>query len=380
MLHAGLRLILWGVALLAAQEAAASSEYVALELPATFRGELPCADCVAIRHHLDLWPDGVFHLRRTWLGRPQVDAGAGMSAPVDREAAPAASDGRREEGDFHHDQLGRWRIDAGRGALVLALDGGSPLQFSIEGPRRLRLLDIHGQPIVSALPYTLVSDGTLEPTPLARLFGGELRYLADAARFEECRTGRGYPVAFEAAWSEAERAYLASAEPPGAAVYVTLAGRLEPRPRIDGSGSEPTLIVTRFVAAWPGMRCERARADVALTNTYWRIVRLGGSTVTVADARREPHLILRADDSGRRFSATVGCNRVNGSYTLEPGDSVRFDAAMSTRMACPPSLDATESALLDALGRSARWQVEGATLELRDAAGTPLALLEAVHF
>ena len=32
-----------------------------LRLPATFTGTLPCADCEGIYHHLDLWPDGVFH-------------------------------------------------------------------------------------------------------------------------------------------------------------------------------------------------------------------------------------------------------------------------------------------------------------------------------
>ncbi|MGD8511510.1 MAG: YbaY family lipoprotein, partial [Gammaproteobacteria bacterium] len=40
---------------------------VRLRLPATFRGTLPCADCPGVSHHLDLWPDRVFHLRREWL-------------------------------------------------------------------------------------------------------------------------------------------------------------------------------------------------------------------------------------------------------------------------------------------------------------------------
>jgi hypothetical protein len=43
-----------------------------LRLPATFRGDLPCADCEAVRHHLDLWPDQVFHLQREWLGKEPI--------------------------------------------------------------------------------------------------------------------------------------------------------------------------------------------------------------------------------------------------------------------------------------------------------------------
>src|ERR1700752_4041 len=61
-----------------------------LRLPATFRGDLPCADCQGIRYHLDLWPDHVFHLRREWLGRKLTQ-----------------------------DELGRWRFDPARRVLSL---------------------------------------------------------------------------------------------------------------------------------------------------------------------------------------------------------------------------------------------------------------------
>ena len=37
--------------------------------PATFEGELPCADCPGIFYHLDLFEDQVFFLRMTYLGR-----------------------------------------------------------------------------------------------------------------------------------------------------------------------------------------------------------------------------------------------------------------------------------------------------------------------
>ena len=40
-----------------------------LQLPASFLGVLPCADCPGVKHHLDLWPDNVFHLHREWLER-----------------------------------------------------------------------------------------------------------------------------------------------------------------------------------------------------------------------------------------------------------------------------------------------------------------------
>jgi copper homeostasis protein (lipoprotein) len=48
-----------------------------LRLPATFRGGLPCADCAGVRHHLNLWPDQIFHLRREWLDKNSVHSDIG---------------------------------------------------------------------------------------------------------------------------------------------------------------------------------------------------------------------------------------------------------------------------------------------------------------
>jgi heat shock protein HslJ len=206
--------------------------------------------------------------------------------------------------------------------------------------------------------------------------GGELRYMADAAVFTECRTGERYPVAFEADWIRAERAYLEADKPePGAPVYATLEGKVVERPRMDGAGAEPTLVITRFIHLWPHQSCERARAEADLTGTYWRVVRLGGEPVApVADAR-EPHLILRRDG---RYTATAGCNRLFGGYAVAGGE-LELTVMASTRMACPPPLDALEQALGDALARTRGHRILAQTLELMDAGGESLALLEAVY-
>ncbi len=322
-----------------------------LRLPATFAGDLPCADCEAVRYHLDLWPDQVFHLRRVWVG-PKNSV---------------------------RDDLGRWQVDPGHNALVLRGGAEMPLQFEIKGANRLRLLDLRGQPIESSLPYELTSAGTLEPTPLSLLLGGEMRYLADAARFTECVTGRSYPMVMEEGFVDAERAYRAATPQPGTLLYVTFEGSIELRPKADGPGLEPSVVVRRFVNAWPGQRCERARANASLTNTYWRIVRLGGEPVGTTAGRREPHLVLQGEGERRRYRATVGCNQMMGGYTTE-GETLTFAAGASTRMACPPPLDGLERRLGEALAKTVRWQVNASTLELFDATGAPVALFEAVYF
>jgi copper homeostasis protein (lipoprotein) len=321
-----------------------------LRLPATFTGELPCADCEAIRHHLDLWPDQVYHLRREWVGR-----------------------------DLVKDDAGRWRIDAARNALLLQSGSEMPLQFEILGPGRLRLLDRQGQPIESRLPYELTRIGTLSPTELSLLLGGEFRYLAEAAQFTECLTGRTYPVAMEADFANLERAYRDAAEPSGAPLYVTIEGSIVDRPKMEGGGVERTVVVDRFVNTWPGERCERAMADASLSNTYWRIVRLGHEPVSAVAGRREPHLVLRSGAGDARYSATVGCNALAGTYAVE-GDAIRFTPAAVTPSTCPYPLDALEHALGVALKRAGRWQIRGNTLEFLDGAGTPVALFQAVYF
>ena len=61
--------------------------------------------------------------------------------------------------------------------------------------------------------------------------------------------------------------------------------------------------------------------EASLTNTYWKILRLGQTEVAAGEGQREPNLILREGDP--RFTATVGCNQILGGYALD-GDRLGF--------------------------------------------------------
>jgi heat shock protein HslJ len=67
-----------------------------------------------------------------------------------------------------------------------------------------------------------------------------------------------------------------------------------------------------------------------------------------------------------------------GGFTVS-GDRLAFSGAGSTMMACPPPLDEWERQLSLVLAETAGWRVEGQALELIDADGGTLALLQAVH-
>lgn len=331
------------------QDAARPLPAHGLNLPATFRGTLPCADCEGIRHHLDLWPGQFYHLSRVWLGR--------------------------EDGIARRDEIGRWYADPIRGAIVLHGASEMPLFWQVRAPDRLRQMDMAGNPIESDLPYDLTSEGLLEPTELRDLFLlGRMTYMADSARFEECLSGVGYPVAQEGDYLALERAYLEAAPDPGAPVVVHVEGDLVLRPGMEGPPMR--LVVDRFVAVRDAEACERPEARASLTDTYWRIDALLGEGVTPTENRREPHLVLRGEDG--RFRATVGCNQIIGHHDSD-GDLLTFGRAASTMMACPPPLDVSERALREVLAQTRAARIEGQTLALLDEAGTTLAMLTAVY-
>jgi copper homeostasis protein (lipoprotein) len=323
-----------------------------LRLPASFTGPLPCADCAGIAYHLDLWPDQSYHLRRVWL-----------------------KDG--EANSLHRDEVGLWYAEPDRNAMILYGAAEMPLQWEIEGPDRLRRLDIEGNPIRSELNYSLTSNGSLAETDLTDLFlGGMMIYMADAAIFRECMTGRSYPIAQEADYLALERAYLADAPAGGRELYVHVEGDLVMRPAMEGPDRR-ALVVKRFIKTRPGITCERQRANAGLTNTYWRIDRLENLDVVTLPDRREPHILLRQSD-GKRFSATVGCNSFAGSYESD-GSKLTFGPTAATMMACPPPLDGHERRLASMLPRVHSYRISGETLLLYDAEDKVLADLTAVY-
>ena len=318
-----------------------------LLLPASFSGTLPCRDCAGVRAQLDLWPDGVFHLSRAGEGTPERD-----------------------------DDLGRWRRDPGGPVILLYGGREMPLQFEVVGPRTLRALDLNGRPAGTGTRYDLGSTGQLQPADLSRGLHGMFRYLADAALFEECLTGRRYPVAMEGDYLALERAYLARPDAtPGAPVMASFDGDITRRPPMEGSGTVATVVVRHFVGVWPGQTCERAMSHASLAPQYWRIVSLRGAAVTPVGSEREPHLILRGEAAG--YLATAGCERLKGTYRVA-GPDIAFDPPGSAGP-CPAELRQREATLLEVLAAAHRWRIQGQVLELFDASGKPIALLEAIY-
>jgi copper homeostasis protein (lipoprotein) len=316
------------------------------DFPATFEGELPCADCPGIFYHLDLFEDGVFFLRTTYLGR-------GTGAILDN--------------------VGSWTLAGDERRLALFGDWERPMLFHIVDPETLRKLDVEGGAIESSLNYDLRRKdaiGTIEPRFTMR---GMYSYMADAALFEECISGRRFQVAQEADNLALERAYLEAQRQPGEALLVSLQGRITERPAMEGDALVLTVVPEHFIGVWPGETCGARMTTSELFGTRWELTRLGDEPIVLAENQRAPNLVLYSKD--HRVSGFGGCNRFNGSFEID-GRSITFSPMAATMMACIPGGD-TERAFLAALGKVTSFLKTAHHLEFLDGDGTIVARFEA---
>jgi copper homeostasis protein (lipoprotein) len=315
-------------------------------LPATYTGVLPCADCPGIEHHLDLFPDRTYYLRRVYQGK--------------------------HDGGF--DDIGAWEVSSAGRTLVLHGEREERPRFAIKDAKTLTKLDLEGQPIVSAANHDLKRAAAFDPIAPRLAMRGMFRYMADAAIFEECLTRRKLPVLTQGDYLALEKTYTRTRREPGAAILVTLDGRIVERAGMEGP-PRPSLLVERLAGLWPGETCGVRFATERLQNTYWKLVRLRDEPVLAVENQREPHIVLHMD--GQRVAGSGGCNRLLGGYRIE-GSRIEFGKLAMTLMACPAGME-QEQAFFGALGEAVRWRVLGSHLELFDAGGARLARLEAVH-
>jgi copper homeostasis protein (lipoprotein) len=311
-------------------------------LPGSFIGELPCADCPGIRYHVNLFPDRVFFLRTTHIGRSD---------------------------DAAYDDIGSWVVSSDRAMLLLKGGREAPAMFRIRDENTLRMLNVEGRDIESTLNYDLQRTKNFEPLEPRLAMGGMYRYFADAGLFTECLTRRRWPVAQEKENAALESAYTKGRLTAGEELLVSLEGQVALRPKMEGQGTQPSLVVERFVGIWPGEKCAARFSPAPLETTNWKLTRLADMPVTIAAKQGEPHFIL--DSKTKRITGSGGCNRFTGSYQRS-GDRLTFGKMAMTFMACPEGME-TEREFMAALEQVKSWKIFGDRLELLDGNGGFLA-------
>ncbi|TDN59708.1 envelope stress response activation lipoprotein NlpE [Scandinavium goeteborgense] len=188
----------------------------------SWRGILPCADCEGIETSLFLEKDGTWVMNERYQG-------------VTREPSSFGS-------------YGTWARTAEK--LVLTDSKGEKSYYRAKGDK-LEMLDREGNPIVSSLNYTLEPvKSSLPITPMA--MRGMYIYMADAAVFTDCATGKRVAVANNA---QLERDYAAARGTESKPVLLTVEGHFTLEANPDTGEQVKTLKADKDAKFIPGKAC-----------------------------------------------------------------------------------------------------------------------------
>ncbi|MCV2348242.1 copper resistance protein NlpE N-terminal domain-containing protein [Paucibacter sp. Y2R2-4] len=322
------------------------------EMPSSFSGVLPCADCEGIQHRLTLRDDGSYRLRLDYLGKP----------------------GRL------FTEWGRWSVQPKQGLMPgrLLLQGARQearhfvlVPGTQKTPARLRQLDRQGRHFSSSANLDLhpvaAQDEGQEPLRLR----GEFRYMADAANFTDCASGLRWPVQMGGDYLALERRYGELRSSPGAGIWVELKGRVALSPSMEGPPREHVL-VDQFIAADGAASCAapaqtlapEARPPLAqLLNTYWKLIEIEGQPLlgTAVQALGDVSLSLSEQEARARLKSV--CGNAVGAYQLN-GNTLKFSAMAGTISTCPEPAKALVLKLIQALNVSQTYRIEGEQLLL----------------
>ncbi|WP_191963654.1 META domain-containing protein [Neisseria zalophi] len=94
----------------------------------------------------------------------------------------------------------------------------------------------------------------------------------------------------------------------------------------------------------------------------WQITEAGGRPISTEDAA------IRFNQADKLYSVTTGCNNLFGGYTDGTNNTLRFEEAASTLMACPDM--ETEQRLANTLREVRAYRFKGKYLEMTDTRGT----------
>ncbi|WP_312626254.1 envelope stress response activation lipoprotein NlpE [Scandinavium sp.] len=188
----------------------------------SWRGVLPCADCEGIETTLFLEKDGTWIMNERYQG-------------VAHEPSSFGS-------------YGTWARTAEK--LVLTDSQGEKSYYRAKGDK-LEMLDREGNPIVSKLNYTLEPvKSSLPNTPMA--MRGMYSYMADAATFTDCATGKRVAVANNA---QLERDYAAARGTATKPVLLTVEAHFTLEPNPDTGEQVKTLKTDKDAKFMPGKEC-----------------------------------------------------------------------------------------------------------------------------
>ncbi len=234
---------------------------------------------------------------------------------------------------------------------------------------------------ISVCPATI-----LQAAPMKGMYS----YLADAAWFLDCDQQKRFPVAPEGDNAALQQAYLKNRYLAGKSLLVELDGYINMRPKMEGDGDQPSLIVDQFIALKQQENCTGIIPPVPLNNTYWKLVELEGrhldNNPLWLEAQqqgganeREIHIKITAQ--AEQLKGFGGCNaftgvvkrtrltnsrndNLNNSLDNNSGDNgdIKIGPFRNTRKTCPNIK--LEARFLQLLESAEHYKIKGESLEL----------------
>ena len=188
-----------------------------------YTGLYPCANCSAIESTVVFNKDGSYVEQLTYQGT--------------------------RDGDQTSFDTGSWVEEDNKLRLVSTQTQDQITYFALSSDKkRVTLLDQQGNPIETELNYTLS-----RVLPSKKV--GEYRYLADAAIFTECETGRAYATSGIAL----EKAYGKTGVDGGTPVYAEIEGYYSIRPSMEDGLYDAAFIQTGKIAFNKAKSCEATK-------------------------------------------------------------------------------------------------------------------------
>jgi len=192
-----------------------------LQLPASFRGTLYCADCRGIDTYLELRNDHSYLLEERYLG--------------------SSDDNGR-----HRYTMGHFVLAGDR--LRLQARADAMRYWQVFGPRRLRELNPAGRPLPGDNTVLMLDD---EPVLGSGhlLLRGHYVFTDDTGFFRECETNHSWPVATAGASEALDRAYnnAITGDIDDGVVFLTAEAHLVRQPAATGNHSEEALVIDRVI-------------------------------------------------------------------------------------------------------------------------------------
>lgn len=119
------------------------------------------------------------------------------------------------------------------------------------------------------------------------------------------------------------------------------------------------LLTTIIISCGSKTETPESTENVTDISGKYTILELTGSKLNSEDIGKVMSTMV-FEKEGMKYSTNIGCNQINGSYTLN-GNSIKILPGMSTLMACPNDL---ESSYLVALEQVDNYKIENFMLKV----------------